>query len=51
VEDETIPLTSAIHWDALRNAAERWPLPYDHTAILRSPETSQLPGEVLESHF
>jgi pimeloyl-ACP methyl ester carboxylesterase len=47
VEDETISLPSAIRWEALRDAADRWPLPYDHTQILRSPEASLLLGEIL----
>jgi len=47
VEDRTISLSSAIRWEALRDARERWPLPYDQTAILRSPELTTLLGEIL----
>jgi pimeloyl-ACP methyl ester carboxylesterase len=47
VVDETIPARSLIRWEALRDASGRWPLPYDHTTILRSPEASQLLGEIL----
>ena len=47
VADKTVPATSLIRWEALRDASGRWPLPYDHTTILRSPEASQLLGEIL----
>jgi pimeloyl-ACP methyl ester carboxylesterase len=47
VADETVPARSLIRWEALRDARERWPLSYDHTKILRSPEASQLLGEIL----
>jgi pimeloyl-ACP methyl ester carboxylesterase len=47
VLDETVPARSLIRWEALRSARERWPLPYDHTKILRSPEASKLLGEIL----
>jgi len=47
VADETVPAPSLIRWETLRDARERWPLPYGHTAILRSPEASQLLGEIL----
>lgn len=47
VLDETVPIRSLIRWEALRDARERWPLPYDHTKILRGPEASQLLGEIL----
>jgi len=47
VEDRTIALPSGIRWEALRDAKDRWPLPYDHTAILRSPELRQILGEIL----
>jgi len=51
VEDHTIPVPSAIRWEALRDADQRWPLPYDHTAILESREAAQLLQEVLASEF
>jgi pimeloyl-ACP methyl ester carboxylesterase len=51
VDDETIPRPSAIRWEALRDADQRWPLPYDHTSILKSPEAAQLLREVLASEF
>ncbi len=51
VGDETIPVSSAIRWEALRDARARWPLPYDHTGILRSPEAAELIGEILASEF
>ena len=51
VEDQTIPVPSAIRWEALRAADQRWPLPYDHTAILESREAAQLLQEVLASEF
>jgi pimeloyl-ACP methyl ester carboxylesterase len=51
VADETVPLDSAIRWEALRDASDRWPLPYGHVDILRSPEASQLLGEILEREF
>jgi pimeloyl-ACP methyl ester carboxylesterase len=47
VADETVSAPSLIRWETLRDARERWPLPYGHTAILRSPEASQLLGEIL----
>lgn len=47
VEDRTISLTSGIRWEAVRDAVDRWPLAYDHTAILRSPELTQILGEIL----
>jgi pimeloyl-ACP methyl ester carboxylesterase len=51
VEDETIPRPSSIRWEALRDADQRWPLPYDHTSILKSPEAAQLLREALASEF
>jgi pimeloyl-ACP methyl ester carboxylesterase len=48
VEDQTISLASAVRWEALRDAGNRWPLPYDHTEILRSPEASTLLREILD---
>jgi pimeloyl-ACP methyl ester carboxylesterase len=47
VSDETISVPSAIRWQALREAADRWPLPYGHVEILSSPEASQLLNEML----
>ena len=44
VEDRTISLPSAIRWEALRDARERWPLPSDHTAFLHGPELTTLLG-------
>jgi pimeloyl-ACP methyl ester carboxylesterase len=51
VEDETIPVPSAIRWEAQRDAKRRWALAYDHTGILRSPEASKLLNEILEQEF
>ena len=51
VGDKTIPLSSAIRWEAVRDARARWPLSYDHTGILRSPEAAELLGEILTSEF
>jgi hypothetical protein len=34
--------------ETLRDAEGRWPLPYDHTEILRIPETSTLLREILD---
>jgi pimeloyl-ACP methyl ester carboxylesterase len=47
VEDRTIAARSASRWEALRDAEERWPLAYDHKAILSSPEAATLLGEIL----
>jgi pimeloyl-ACP methyl ester carboxylesterase len=47
VNDETISVPSAIRWQALREAGDRWPLPYGHVDILASPEASQLLNEIL----
>jgi hypothetical protein len=51
VGDKTIPLSSAIRWEAVRDARARWPLSYDHTGILRSPEAAELLAEILTSEF
>ena len=48
VKDETIPLTSAIRWEALREARDRWPLPYGHADVLKSPEAARLLAEILD---
>ena len=47
VEDTTISLASAVRWEALRDADARWPLAYDHTKILQSPELFTLLREIL----
>jgi pimeloyl-ACP methyl ester carboxylesterase len=47
VEDQTISLASAARWEALRDADARWPLAYDHTKILQSPELFTLLREIL----
>jgi pimeloyl-ACP methyl ester carboxylesterase len=47
VEDRTISLASAVRWEALRDAEDRWPLAYDHTKILKSPELFTLLREIL----
>jgi pimeloyl-ACP methyl ester carboxylesterase len=47
VEDRTISLASAARWEALRDAEDRWPLAYDHTKILQSPELLTLLREIL----
>jgi pimeloyl-ACP methyl ester carboxylesterase len=51
VEDKTVPVPSQVRWEAARDARERWPLVYDHTAILESPEASQLLNEILDREF
>lgn len=51
VEDETISLPSAVRWEAVRDAQQRWPLPYDHTKILRSAEASTLLQEILKQEM
>jgi pimeloyl-ACP methyl ester carboxylesterase len=51
VGDETIPLASAVRWEAARDARARWPLAYDHTGILGSPEAAELLGEILASEY
>jgi pimeloyl-ACP methyl ester carboxylesterase len=48
VEDTTVSIPSEVRWEAARGARERWPLVYDHTAILDGPETSQLLDEMLD---
>ncbi len=47
VEDRTISLASAVRWEALRDAKDRWPLAYDHTNIVQSPELATLLREIL----
>ena len=47
VKDETISVPSAIRWQVVREARDRWPLPYGHVDILSSPEASQLLNEIL----
>ena len=47
VDDTTVSLPSAIRWEAMREAKERWPLAYDHDRILRSPELVTLLREIL----
>jgi pimeloyl-ACP methyl ester carboxylesterase len=47
VEDRTISLASAVRWEALRDAKDRWPLAYDHTKIVQSPELFMLLREIL----
>ena len=39
-QDGVVPNTSAARWEAVEEAVKVWPLDYDHTSILRSPETS-----------
>jgi len=48
VEDQTVPVASEVRWEAARDARERWPLVYDHTAILQGAEASKLLNEILE---
>ncbi|MGI9432394.1 MAG: esterase/lipase family protein [Myxococcota bacterium] len=50
-KDKTIGLDTAIRWEAVRDAGERWPLPYDHVSILESPEASLVLGELLDRTF
>ena len=47
VEDQTIAVPSAIRWQVVREAENRWPLPYGHVDILDSPEASLLLNEIL----
>jgi hypothetical protein len=47
-EDRTIPLSSAVRWEALRDARQAWPLIQDHTSILESDEASTLLNEILD---
>ena len=48
VEDRTISLASAARWATDPDAEDRWPLVYDHTKILESPELLELLGEILD---
>lgn len=48
VDDTTIRLSSAVRWEAIRDAKERWPLAYDHTRILQSSELATLLREILK---
>jgi pimeloyl-ACP methyl ester carboxylesterase len=48
VADQTVPLPSAIRWEAVREARARWPLPYGHADVLRSPEAAELLVEILD---
>jgi pimeloyl-ACP methyl ester carboxylesterase len=48
VQDQTVPISSEVRWEAVRDARERWPLTYDHTGILQSAEASKLLNEILE---
>jgi hypothetical protein len=50
VEDQTIAVPSAIRWQVVREAANRWPLPYGHVDILDSPEASLLLNEILADY-
>jgi Lecithin:cholesterol acyltransferase len=50
VEDQTIAVPSAIRWQVVREAENRWPLPYGHVDILDSPEASLLLNEILEAY-
>jgi hypothetical protein len=50
VEDQTIAVPSAIRWQVVREAANRWPLPYGHVNILDSPEASLLLNEILDAY-
>ena len=47
LEDETVPPASAVRWEAMRDADERWPLLFGHVEILERPETAELLGEIL----
>jgi pimeloyl-ACP methyl ester carboxylesterase len=47
VQDETISVPSAIRWQVVREARDRWPLAYGHVDILASPEASLLLREML----
>ena len=47
MEDRTIAVPSAIRWQVVREAKNRWPLPYGHVEILDSPEASLLLNEIL----
>ena len=50
VDDHTIAVPSAIRWQAVREAQNRWPLPYGHVDILASPEASLLLNEILSNY-
>jgi hypothetical protein len=50
VEDQTIAVPSAIRWQVVREAENRWPLPYGHVDILDSPEASLLLNEILQAY-
>jgi pimeloyl-ACP methyl ester carboxylesterase len=50
VEDQTISVPSAIRWQVVREAKNRWPLPYGHVDILDSPEASLLLNEILADY-
>lgn len=50
VEDQTIAVPSAIRWQVVREAENRWPLPYGHVDILDSPEASLLLNEILREY-
>ena len=50
VEDRTIAVPSAIRWQAMREAQNRWALPYGHVEILDSPEGSLLLNEILANY-
>ncbi|HEY8152838.1 MAG TPA: hypothetical protein VII72_01780 [Myxococcota bacterium] len=47
VQDQTISVPSAIRWQVVREAKNRWPLPFGHVDILSSPEASLLLNEML----
>jgi pimeloyl-ACP methyl ester carboxylesterase len=47
VNDQTIAVPSAIRWQVVREAGDRWPLAYGHVDILSSPEASLLLNEIL----
>ena len=40
-------MPSAIRWQVVREARDRWPLAYGHVDILSSPEASLLLNEML----
>jgi len=48
VEDKTVPVPSEVRWEAVHDARERWPLVYDHAAILESVEASHLLNDILD---
>ena len=49
--DGIVAAPSALRWEALREAGQRWPLPFGHTDILDSPHTAHLVGELLDGTF